>query len=89
MYNNHVPYRFSRWLLLLLGISLCTLGTASPASALEHVTLQLKWMHQFQFAGYYAAVQQGYYRDAGLNVTIKPATSGTDPVLEVLKGKAD
>jgi PAS domain S-box-containing protein len=62
--------------------------SASPATALEKVTLQLKWLHQFQFAGYYAAEQQGYYRDAGLNVTIKPATPGKDPVLDVIDGKA-
>ena len=74
--------------LLVISV-LCTLCTASPASALEQVTLQLKWMHQFQFAGYYAAVQQGYYRDAGLNVTISQATTGIDPVQEVINGKAD
>ena len=74
---------------LLVISALCTLCAASPASALEQVTLQLKWLHQFQFAGYYAAVQQGYYREAGMNVTIVPATPGKDPVQEVLNGKAD
>jgi len=39
--------------------------------ALTPVTLQLKWNHQFQFAGYYAAIQQGYYQQVGLDVTIK------------------
>jgi PAS domain S-box-containing protein len=63
--------------------------TAAPASALEQVTLQLKWLHQFQFAGYYAAVQQGYYHDAGLNVTIVPATPGKDPVQQIITGKAE
>ncbi len=81
--------RFSVLRLLLLVMALCTLGTAAPASALEKVTLQLKWMHQFQFAGYYAAELQGYYRDAGLNVTIKQATTGIDPVQEVVNDKAD
>lgn len=76
-------------LVLLVVMVLCTLGTVAPASALEKVTLQLKWMHQFQFAGYYAAEQQGYYRDAGLNVTINQATTGIDPVQEVVNGKAD
>jgi PAS domain S-box-containing protein len=75
--------------LLLTVSALYFLCTAAPAAALEQVTLQLKWMHQFQFAGYYAAVQQGYYREAGLNVTIVPATPGKDPVQEVLNGKAD
>jgi len=53
------------------------------------VTLQLKWTHSFQFAGYYAAQEQGYYRDAGLTVSIKEAQSGVDPVKEVVEGKAE
>ncbi len=77
------------YLPIVLLVSILMFCKVSPASALEDVTLQLKWMHQFQFAGYYAAVQQGYYRDAGLNVTIVPATPGKDPVKEVLNGKAD
>jgi len=71
-----------RWLPLLA----CLM--ASPAFALEKVTLQLKWTHAFQFAGYYAAQQQGYYRDAGLEVNIVEAAPDTDPVREVLEGKA-
>ena len=38
----------------------------------EKLTLQLKWHHQFQFAGYYIAKEKGYYRDAGLDITIYP-----------------
>src|SRR5262245_4984697 len=53
------------------------------------VRLQLKWRHQFQFAGFYAALEKGYYREAGFDVTIIPATPGTDPVDTVLKGAAD
>jgi diguanylate cyclase (GGDEF)-like protein/PAS domain S-box-containing protein len=71
-----------RWLPLLACL------VASPAFALEKVTLQLKWTHAFQFAGYYAAQQQGYYRDAGLEVNIVEAAPDTDPVREVLEGKA-
>ena len=41
--------------------------------AQESVTLQLKWTHQFQFAGYYMAKQKGFYNEAGLDVTIKQA----------------
>ena len=51
--------------------------------------LQLKWRHQFQFAGFYAALEKGYYREAGFDVTIIPATPGTDPVETVLKGGAE
>ncbi|HSD40429.1 MAG TPA: diguanylate cyclase [Burkholderiales bacterium] len=53
------------------------------------VRLQLKWRHQFQFAGFYTALEKGYYREAGFAVTIIPATPGTDPVEAVLKGGAD
>lgn len=58
-------------------------GKATP------VRLQLKWRHQFQFAGFYTALEKGYYREVGLAVTIIPATPGTDPVETVLKGGAE
>jgi len=58
-------------------------GNAAP------VRLQLKWRHQFQFAGFYAALEKGYYKEAGFDVTIIPATPGIDPVETVLKGGAD
>ncbi|BFM38600.1 ABC transporter substrate-binding protein [Synechocystis sp. LKSZ1] len=54
------------------------------------VTLQLKWKHQFQFAGYYAAKAQGYYQAAGLDVSfVEAPADGSDPALPVLKGQAD
>ncbi|MFZ2525038.1 MAG: ABC transporter substrate-binding protein, partial [Candidatus Ferrigenium altingense] len=62
---------------------------ALPSHALDSVTLQLKWTHAFQFAGYYAANEQGYYRDAGLDVSIVEALPGVDPVKNVLEGKAE
>jgi PAS domain S-box-containing protein len=55
----------------------------------DKVILQLKWRHQFQFAGYYAAVENGYYKEAGLDVTIVEALPGHDPTEAVLTGKAD
>ena len=58
-------------------------GNATP------VRLQLKWRHQFQFAGFYTALEKGYYREAGFDVRIIPATPGTDPVETVLKGGAE
>ena len=75
--------KLQRRLLLLLLL----LGT-THAQALEAVTLQLKWTHAFQFAGYYAAQAQGYYRDAGLEVRIVQAQPGTDTVKTVLDGQA-
>ncbi|MFZ6759535.1 ABC transporter substrate-binding protein [Undibacterium sp. Ji50W] len=60
-----------------------------PAHAVEKVRLQLKWTHAFQFAGYYAAKELGYYREAGLDVDIQQAQPGLDVIDEVVSGKAE
>lgn len=62
---------------------------AIPALAdqpLESVDLQLKWKHAFQFAGYYAAVEKGYYRNAGLDVRIHEHQGVRSPVDTLLAG---
>ena len=69
-------------------LAVLLLLTALPAAALEHVTLQLMWQHQFQFAGYYAALEKGYYREAGLDVDLVPAAPNQDAVSPVLAGSA-
>jgi len=56
---------------------------------LEKVVLQLKWKHQFQFAGYYAAVEQGYYREAGLDVDVRELDPVDDYLDILLNGDAD
>ena len=58
------------------------------AEELQPVDLQLRWHHQFQFAGYYAAKAQGYYREAGFEVAIHAGQPGREPVNEVLAGRA-
>ena len=68
-------------LLLLFGLLL-----GAPSEALEPVELQLKWTHSFQFAGYVMALEKGYYRDAGLEVRLREAGPGEDPVDRVLGG---
>ncbi|WP_419765176.1 MAG: ABC transporter substrate-binding protein [Arcobacter sp.] len=55
----------------------------------DKVTLQLKWFHQFQFAGYYAAKEKGFYKEAGLDVEIKQRDLKYNNVEEVIKGKAE
>jgi diguanylate cyclase (GGDEF)-like protein len=76
----------------LLGLVALTTPQAACAQVLtrplEHVTLQLKWKHQFQFAGYYAAIEKGYYRDAGFEVSLVEPTGNEDPVDIVLADKA-
>jgi PAS domain S-box-containing protein len=66
-----------------------TLVVASAAQALDAVTLQLKWHHQFQFAGYYAALEKGFYRDAGLEVAIREGGPNVDAIEDVIAGRAD
>ncbi|WP_417579944.1 ABC transporter substrate-binding protein [Nitrincola sp.] len=58
-------------------------------AAQETVRLQLKWNHQFQFAGYYAAIAKGYYEEEGLSVELLLARPGRDPITEVLQGRAE
>ena len=59
----------------------------------EEIVLQLKWEHEFQFAGYYAALWQGFYQQSGLNVEIRSAIGQdgrfTPPNIELENGNAD
>lgn len=77
--------RFACRLCVALGTAVASL-IGAPAQALEPINLQLKYLHQFQFAGYYAALEKGYYRDAGLDVTIAEGHTGDEPLANVLAG---
>jgi polar amino acid transport system substrate-binding protein len=55
---------------------------------LQSVSLQLKWKHAFQFAGFYMAKEKGFYRKAGLDVEIRETSADTNLVDEVLSGRA-
>ncbi|EBA07183.1 ABC transporter substrate-binding protein [Sagittula stellata] len=65
------------------------LALAAPAFAADDVTLQLKWVTQAQFAGYYVALENGYYEDADLNVTILPGGPDIAPTQVIAGGGAD
>lgn len=90
----HHPAVWRRYILArqrlacLSALLLLFLGVMMPAYALDAVTLQLKWRHQFQFAGYYAAVEKGFYRDAGLDVTLREGMAKTNVVEEVESDRA-
>jgi diguanylate cyclase (GGDEF)-like protein len=70
------------------GICIAGLLFAGTAWA-DAITIQLKWHHQFQFAGYYVALQRGYYKDEGLDVRLVAGRPHLQPVDQVLKGEAD
>ncbi len=67
------------------GLTLSAFG----AQAADDVTLQLKWVTQAQFAGYYVALDKGFYSDEGLNVTIKPGGPDIAPEQVIAGGGAD
>src|SRR5258708_18389011 len=68
---------------LTLGLSLTSAQAADP------VTIQLKWVSQAQFAGYFVAKDKGFYKEAGLDVTIKPGGPDVAPPEVIAGGGAD
>src|ERR1700681_1840569 len=68
---------------LTLGLSLASAQAADP------VTIQLKWVTQAQFAGYFVAKDKGYYKDVDLDVTINPGGPDIAPEQVIAGGGAD
>ncbi|HEY6353738.1 MAG TPA: ABC transporter substrate-binding protein, partial [Burkholderiaceae bacterium] len=62
---------------------------AAGAQAQDKLTLQLKWVTQAQFAGYYVAKDKGFYKDVGLDVTIKAGGPDINPSQVIAGGGAD
>jgi ABC-type nitrate/sulfonate/bicarbonate transport system substrate-binding protein len=82
--NFHFLVQYTALILLCLIFPLQTIS-----QELKPIKLQLKWLHQFQFAGYYAAKEKGFYKDAGFDVEILQGNALNPPVGNVLEGKAD
>ena len=75
---------------ILLATALaCGVFATSGAHAADKVTVQLKWVTQAQFAGYYVAAAKGLYKDAGLDVTINPGGPDVAPPQVIAGGGAD
>jgi NitT/TauT family transport system substrate-binding protein len=80
--------KFSSRLLAAM-LAVCGLTLSAGAIAADKVTVQLKWLPQSQFAGYYVAQAKGYYKDVGLDVTIKPGGPDISPVQVIAGNQAD
>src|SRR5436190_719996 len=93
---KHLRYWVGAVGALVLGVAVwAAAGTAGAGTARSHsakltkVTLQLKWVTQAQFAGYYAAAAKGYYKQAGLDVNIKVGGPDFIPEQVVAGGQAE
>ena len=75
--------------LLAAVLAVCGATVGVNASAADKVTVQLKWLPQAQFAGYYVAQSKGYYKAEGLDVTIKPGGPDISPVQVIAGNGAD
>ncbi|MBF6484781.1 ABC transporter substrate-binding protein [Nocardia otitidiscaviarum] len=73
----------------LTGCSTTDGGTTTTADGLTKVRLQLQWFKQGQFAGYLAAVDQGFYREQGLDVDILDGGTDIVPQTVLAQGQAD
>jgi len=75
---------------LLIGTAMGAIALLPlAAAAQDDVTIQLKWVTQAQFAGYYVALENGYYDDEGLNVTVNAGGPDIAPAQVIASGGAD
>jgi len=74
---------------LTTALMAATVLSTGGAYAADDLTLQLKWVTQAQFAGYYVALEKGFYGDEDLNVTIKPGGPDIAPTQVIAGGGAD
>ena len=75
--------------LLILFLFLFSSNTFAQEKKLSKVSLQLHWKYQFEFAGFIAAREKGFYKDAGLNVELKEYEFGQNIIKDVSLGKSN
>ena len=66
---------------------LIILFTTTSYATKETVTLQLPWQHQFQFAGYYMAIEKGFYDEINLNVNLLEIVNNSNTIDDILSNK--
>lgn len=87
MQRDAVLHKFNHRFRYLLFMLLFFLDAGRSVEALTSVKLELKWLHQFQFAGFYMAKEKGFYRQQGLEVDILERNKQSSPLEDVLSGK--
>lgn len=73
------------FLVIVAGAAVFLIKTGRQSDDVDNVTLRLKWLHQSQFAGYYAAEQEGFYKEEGINVRVVPGGAET-PSIQIVAG---
>lgn len=76
---------------VLVGLAVITalvLTACGSTKANDKVTVQLSWFHTVEFAGFYAAVEKGFYAEENLDVTLVPGGATASPITEVNEGRA-
>ncbi|OUR74765.1 hypothetical protein A9Q76_00240, partial [Arcobacter sp. 31_11_sub10_T18] len=74
---------------IILILLSCFALSSSLTDNLEEINVQLNWKHQFEHAGFYAAVEKGYYKQIGLQVNLLEKQSGSSSFDEVMNGNAE
>ncbi|MGE0078849.1 MAG: ABC transporter substrate-binding protein [Bacteroidales bacterium] len=88
-FKSPMQLKHTTLMLLFLILFSVTFPSQSYSKTTDKVVLQLKWKHQFQFAGYYAALEKGFYEEVGLDVEIRDLNPKSTPIDEVLSGNAN
>lgn len=91
MWTMEKPARSVMFVVISACLCLFLLAPSGPAGAKqpEKVTLALQWLTQCQFAGYYAALEKGWYREEGIDLAIVPGAPDINPIHLVEAGTAD
>ncbi len=88
-YSKRFPLNPFRLYCLFVFLILLSFSSDQALAATEQVNIQLKWSHSFQFAGYYAAIEKGFYQDEGLAVTLREVDFSKDNVEQVIASESE
>ena len=84
-----IPISFTYVFFLFSGIGFSQQPDPRQVSSEDTVVCQLLWFHRFEFAGFYAAVEKGYYKEEGLNVVLNEGNPALNPVDAVLDNRVE
>lgn len=85
--KKHLVAGLIIFLVLVAGAVIFTINIGERNNT-EDVTVRLKWLHQSQFAGYYVAEQEGFYKEEGINVRLIPGGAET-PSIQIVAGGSE